>query len=959
VATEDLEALGRQLQSAEDLLRAGRYNAAFDAYEELLRKRLALGASAADSLASAAELVVVERLAQLSLLLGCGAAADPLLDAAAAACLTAGNHYASAYYTLQRALLALASGQLRAAKARLRDLASYIGDVETIDIGPAGLIRWEAGCRWPAADAAGQAVLLVRLYLAMGSLLSSLGQYAQAGHCLRRGLEHAGPQAPELARRARPHLLCALASARLEQGQVKEAAAELAAAGLRGAQQREPEIGALVLQFECKVALLRGEWGAALELLERFILLARAARLERAHAIAMLNAAQLRILLNQTTAAGALVEEAAAVAARIRDTGLERRVQLLRRLLRLRGRSLADAAAIAPAAWQLWHPDDAPEQTLAESALRETSASIDVPELTPACSFLEFFEDHALRLQWHLGEGDLVRASAALEAMGQIFADSDSHLIRLRLAVLRAMLDYYRASTGAECAGIASRLGQAIEELRARELRPELWQALRFRVWLGRRAGLPEARLRPWIEESDQLLSRMSQSLAEIERAVYLLNKWTADEEALAGEVEAVQRLRARLRAAPWWRRPALGRSMRVALDRLRWRIDRHKAAAGRMASDAPAGEVAPRAPSPFGWLRPWPWREANVATLVLPDRTLVLANCGWRIWFGVSPVTRVQWHEAVRAWHKPLRDALVGSVTEGAAARLTTAGDALARMLQLPSLTAQLPRRVRCLRIVPDDALHAVPFAALAVGPQPLVATHAVVLDAESARRRPAGSRRARHRDALLVGVAQACGSLPALPGAAAEIHGIEPILERLGWKPAALLDSEATKAAALAALSHAGVLHVASHGAFDPNQPGASGFVLPAPGGGAQPLTLRDLAGVDLSALQLAALSACWTANHVVLPGRWSIGLPEALRRAGAQSVLAWLWPAPDRYAAEMTWRFYELLATCRRDDALRRVYLEASTGRFDEALPPPLRGLPLWAGLQLYGASERLRP
>lgn len=945
------------LQDAEDLYRAGRHHEAFAAYEALLRARLARQQAGEAPLTSVAELVVVERLAQLAQLVGCTAATDLLLDAAAALCRAAGNGYAAAYYTLQRAASALEHGRLHDCGDRLHELAAHIGDFEVIDVSEAGLVLWEAACRWPGLDAAARAVLFSRLYLVIGGLLAALGQYAQALRCLARGTAHTTPAAPELARRVLPHLRLAEAGARLEAGELARARAILDECSSAPADAADPAIEAARLGLAGKAASLEGRGARALELLERLVGTVRAAGLGRAQAIAELNLAQLRIVLNQTAAAHELVEAAAEKAERLGDRAIALRAQGLSLLIEARGRSLAESVTIAPAVAQMWQTTPTPSPGSATP-----TPAAEWPEMAPTRSFLELFEDRALRLQWWLGQGDVVAAARTLEEMQAPFGGTDSELIAARMQALGAMLAYYAGPTDTTAAWdhIEALLADAGARLCRLGLRPELWQMLRLRVWAGRRAGRSREQLLPWSEEADALLAEMSGSLDDSARAIYLLNKWTADEEALAAEVDSLMQLRREHALAPWWRRLAPAWRIKQAVASLLWRIDRYKASAGWRAIGSGAAQPAqPRLGATAAWHR-WPSGQATVATLVLPDRTVILAVCGWRSWFGVSSVTRLAWREAVQSWHQALHEAVRGS--EGPVRgseleeRLNSRAELLGRLLQLPELMTQLPRGVRRLRFVPDDVLHALPFAALRVDGRPLVASHAISLDFSARPSRPAPA--ARNRHALLVGIGRALGPYGALPGAVREVAQLQRLLARQGWSPSPLIDEGGTPEAVRAGLPRSGLVHIACHGVFDASRPGESGLLLPGPRATAQTLTLREVAQLDLSSVRHAGLSACWTADHVVLPGRWAIGLPEALRRAGAHSVAAWLWPAPDRYAAAVTTRFYDLLSTCRRDEALQRVYAEARTGTAAALLPAALRSLPMWAGLQLYGEAGTLR-
>ena len=182
----------------------------------------------------------------------------------------------------------------------------------------------------------------------------------------------------------------------------------------------------------------------------------------------------------------------------------------------------------------------------------------------------------------------------------------------------------------------------------------------------------------------------------------------------------------------------------------------------------------------------------------------------------------------------------------------------------------------------------------------------------------------------------------LPPLPEAGREAKAVAALL---GTQP--LTGTSATKAAAIAAMPGAGVIHLATHGiAEDVRGEGLPGALALAPGTGDDGLlTTADIMALRLRA-GLVVLSACNTGLGNV-SGDGVIGLSRAFLAAGARSVVVSLWYVPDGVTADLMLAFYRALArTHDKAVALRRAMLETRARH-----PDPLA----WAGFFLVGDSE----
>jgi CHAT domain-containing protein len=386
---------------------------------------------------------------------------------------------------------------------------------------------------------------------------------------------------------------------------------------------------------------------------------------------------------------------------------------------------------------------------------------------------------------------------------------------------------------------------------------------------------------------------------------------------------------------------------------------DHHRRLARRVV--AGKGVADPPSEPEIPWWR-WLWRQprdaSTVSFLVLPDRVITTCSRWLALDFGVCPLTRVELRRRVGQWHELAARYFQGEAVSRAA--FDECSSELAGALQLPPLLDRLPGRVRHLRITADDSLHGFPFAALRLGNRYLVERFASVKSYD--RTAPGRPRAEPIRDALVVAVSRGTQEIPELPATVAESVEIGQWLRSRSVAVHGLVDDDASRGAVVDALPRAGLVHLACHGFFQPDRPDASGLVLIPGRDTVELLTLRDLATLELSAVEHITLSSCWGADNFVLPGRWMVSLPETLCRQGAGSVLASLWPVDDRIGPALMRLFYRRLERLPRDRALRAVQRKLLRnglwrhGYFRGTVPLAARFSTshpyYWAGLVLHG-------
>jgi len=314
----------------------------------------------------------------------------------------------------------------------------------------------------------------------------------------------------------------------------------------------------------------------------------------------------------------------------------------------------------------------------------------------------------------------------------------------------------------------------------------------------------------------------------------------------------------------------------------------------------------------------------------------------------------------------------------EPAPQRIRAAARRLAKLVLWP-ITPFIRREH--IFVVPEDALHTIPFAAIPWSsghPDDMLLRHGEVSILPSALflelRAQDASQHTRSGRYVLIGDpvfryttwrrdCSAPGdsepqsslafdwlkSLPSLPATRDEVLAVAGLVR--SSQPSAsvvtLLGCAATPAALRAEAPEAELLHIATHGLVDAHRPRLSTLAFtpdsrPPDDGAVQ---LLDILGMKLQA-HLVVLSACDTSAGRLLPGEGVLGLAQAFLQSGAESVMASYWRVADERAARFMETFYRRLLVDRLPaaTALRRAQLaEANADDYS------------WAAFALYGRPE----
>ena len=293
---------------------------------------------------------------------------------------------------------------------------------------------------------------------------------------------------------------------------------------------------------------------------------------------------------------------------------------------------------------------------------------------------------------------------------------------------------------------------------------------------------------------------------------------------------------------------------------------------------------------------------------------------------------------------------------TARVAARIHTLifGDALDR----------LPARVRRLVIVPDAPLFAVPFDALRAGVDapPLAQRFAIALapSATTWWRLRRLDRPVAQRAALIYAdpagrspwgagspggaATREDGTLVPLPGSRREGRSAS---RALSGSSRVVIGADASETA----FKHDGfgtyrILHFAAHAVLDSARPERTAVLLAPSDDDDGMLQVREIIDLPLSG-QAVILSACESANGVLVPAEGLFGLTHAFVLAGARVVVANLWPVGDADAADFMGLVYEGLGRgLAVGEAVHRARVESIASG---------KPMSVWGGMVVVGDGD----
>lgn len=213
-------------------------------------------------------------------------------------------------------------------------------------------------------------------------------------------------------------------------------------------------------------------------------------------------------------------------------------------------------------------------------------------------------------------------------------------------------------------------------------------------------------------------------------------------------------------------------------------------------------------------------------------------------------------------------------------------------------------------LFVVPHGPLHYLPFQALHDGRSFLIERTAMTVWPSSA----VGSRLQARGNApapVLLGFGNPSTdkNVP-LPGAEREVQQVAGLFPR----SEVFVQQDATKERFKAGAGRANMVHVAAHAELDDVDPLFSRILFASSGTESGLLEAREIYTLDLRGVRLITLSACESGLGRVARGDEIIGFTRSLLSAGANSIVASLWPVADDSTDVLMGRLYRELAAGR---------------------------------------------
>ena len=256
--------------------------------------------------------------------------------------------------------------------------------------------------------------------------------------------------------------------------------------------------------------------------------------------------------------------------------------------------------------------------------------------------------------------------------------------------------------------------------------------------------------------------------------------------------------------------------------------------------------------------------------------------------------------------------------------------------------LIAPLEKEITTIKvkIVAHGALHYLPFSALHDGKQFLIEQYQLSSLPSASVLAFLDNNKLDKSSLFVMGNPDLSDASMALPGAEQEAYAIS----KNKLNVITLVGHQATETALKTRGLNADILHIASHGEFNSEQPLKSRLLLVGDSQNDGDLTVRELYDLNLQA-DLVTLSACETGLGDIRQGDDVIGLTRGFLYAGANTIVSSLWKVDDAATAQLMVDFYDNIKTYGKNSALRKAQLVVKENYNSHPF--------YWAAFQLTGA------
>ncbi|MFH1350530.1 MAG: tetratricopeptide repeat protein [Pseudomonadota bacterium] len=227
----------------------------------------------------------------------------------------------------------------------------------------------------------------------------------------------------------------------------------------------------------------------------------------------------------------------------------------------------------------------------------------------------------------------------------------------------------------------------------------------------------------------------------------------------------------------------------------------------------------------------------------------------------------------------------------------------------------------VRVLGIVPHGPLHYLSFATLQDGENYLADRFSLFYLPSGSVFRYTLQRRKELKNARVLAIGN-----PDLGNPAMNLPFAEHEVATIGWNfpdITVLTKEKATESWVAGHIQEFGIIHMASHGEFDPINPLFSAVKLVKDMEKDGDLEASEVFGLRINA-DLVVLSACQTGLGRVTGGDDVIGMNRAFLYAGTHAIVSSLWRVSDISTAILVKQFYREYARGNKSDSLRRAIL-----------------------------------